>query len=103
MFVSLSKSDGLSTALVEAMACGLVPVVSDIPANREVVEEGRSGWFVRGDDPAELAATLLRLGASPDARATVREHNLAHTRTRFDVDANTRAILRQALQWVGGR
>ena len=35
IYVSMSKSDGTSTALLEAMSCGLFPVISDIPQNRE--------------------------------------------------------------------
>ena len=37
IFVSMSKSDGTSTALLEALASGLYPILSDIPQNREWV------------------------------------------------------------------
>lgn len=39
VFVQPSVSEGLSLALLEAMGHGLIPVVSDIPANREAVGE----------------------------------------------------------------
>ncbi len=38
VFISMAKSDGTSTALLEAMAMGLFPIVSDIAANREWVD-----------------------------------------------------------------
>ncbi len=68
VFVSLSRSDGLSTSLVEALACGLFPVVSDIPSNRQVVEHGRNGLLVDGDNPDDIAAALVMAASNRDLR-----------------------------------
>ncbi len=46
--ISIPHRDGLSVSLLEAMASGCVPIVSDIPANREWVD-GESGILVRPD------------------------------------------------------
>lgn len=54
-------SEGFSLALIEAMACGLVPVASDIPAVSRVVEEGRNGLLAPVGEAAPLAAAILRL------------------------------------------
>ena len=37
-FVSFSKTEGSPKALLEAIFCGLIPIVSDIPAHREIVD-----------------------------------------------------------------
>ena len=58
VFVLPSRAEGLSNALLEAMACGVPPVVSDIAGNREVVRHRRTGLAVAMDDPAALAAAL---------------------------------------------
>lgn len=53
IYVSCSASDGTSVSLLEAMALGLYPVVTDIPANREWIEDGINGrLFPVGDDGA---------------------------------------------------
>ncbi len=53
LFISPSHVDGSSVSLMEALACGLPVIVSDIPANREWVETGKNGWlFPDGDDEA---------------------------------------------------
>ncbi len=42
-YFSLPESDATSVSLLEAMAHGCVPIVSDIPANREWIEHGKNG------------------------------------------------------------
>jgi glycosyltransferase involved in cell wall biosynthesis len=67
LYVSPSHVDGSSVSLMEALACGLPALVSDIPANREWVTEGVNGWlFPDGDDQA-LAARILAIAAKPQA------------------------------------
>jgi glycosyltransferase involved in cell wall biosynthesis len=56
-YVSMTASDGASLSLMEAMAVGAIPVVSDIEPNREWVEDGVNGALVPLDD--ELAAVAV--------------------------------------------
>ncbi len=58
LYVSASHSDGSSVSLLEAMACGLPALVSDIPGNREWVEPEVNGWWFRDKDTDELANGL---------------------------------------------
>ena len=60
LYVSATHSDGTSISLLEAMACGLPALISDIPGNREWVQPGENGWlFPEGDENA-LAGAILR-------------------------------------------
>jgi L-malate glycosyltransferase len=45
--------------LMEALASGLPCLVSDIPGNREWVEEGVNGWLFRDGDVDDLAEKIL--------------------------------------------
>ena len=54
-YVSASLSDGTSTSLLEALAAGLFPILSDIPANREWVTHGKNGLLFQPRDPQSLA------------------------------------------------
>ena len=65
LYVSTSKSDGSSVSLLEAMACATPVLVSDIPGNREWVEDSEHRFPV--GDVAALAASLRSLVQSPDA------------------------------------
>lgn len=69
VYVSLSRSDGTSISLLEALACGLFPVVSDIPQNREWIDPRlQNGLLVPLDRPKELAKALERALLDRDLR-----------------------------------
>jgi L-malate glycosyltransferase len=59
LYVSASHIDGSSVSLMEALACGTPALVSDIPANREWVEEGFNGWLFPDGDAEALADRLV--------------------------------------------
>ena len=60
LFVSPSHVDGSSVSLMEALACGLPCLVSDIPTNREWVTEGENGWLFPDGDADALATKILQ-------------------------------------------
>jgi glycosyltransferase involved in cell wall biosynthesis len=71
VFVLPSRVEGLSNALLEAMAAGLPVVVSDIAGNRKVVQDGRAGLVTAVDEPAALAGSLQRILEDPGLRVTL--------------------------------
>lgn len=59
IFLSMSLSDGTATALLEAMACGLFPIVSDIPQNRPFVQANvGNGVLIPVGDHGALALAI---------------------------------------------
>jgi len=76
VYVSLSRSDGTSASLLEAMACGSVPVLSDLPQNREwVTPEEKNGILVPFDKPDELAQALARALSDSEWRSRAIAYN----------------------------
>ncbi len=76
-FVMSSKYEGQPVALLEAMAAGLPPIVSDIPVMRQLVEESGAGIVVDFDDPIQAAAQIGDYVLSDKAkqdRATIRAY-----------------------------
>jgi len=66
LYVSASHSDGSSVSLMEALACGLPALVSDIPGNREWIEHGVQGWQFPDGDAEALAAGILQAAAAKE-------------------------------------
>jgi glycosyltransferase involved in cell wall biosynthesis len=58
LYISPSHVDGSSVSLMEAMACGLPCLVSDIPANKEWVQDGENGWLFPDGDEQALAGKI---------------------------------------------
>lgn len=75
IFVTTSKSDGNNISLNEAMACGTLPVASDIPANREWLTEGLNGLFFPVGDAARLASQVISAALRPEWRRHAAEEN----------------------------
>jgi len=46
VYVSLVSIEGVSASLLEAMACGIFPIVPDIPANRLWIKDGVNGFLI---------------------------------------------------------
>ncbi len=79
-YLSLPRSDSVAVSVLEAMAHGCIPLLSDLPANRELVQSGVNGLIV-ADGAAPAAAELDALqaraaGIARDNRAWVQQHAL---------------------------
>jgi len=88
VYVSASLWDGTSPALLEAMAAGVFPVVSDCPANREWVSGQGDGIFFPPDDVDALVSGLRRAIADPPSWEAARARNQALVRARADRETN---------------
>ena len=64
VYVSIPNTDGTSISLLEAMAYGCLPIVSDLPANREWIESGVNGIISSGNLSTELTQILEMDAAS---------------------------------------
>jgi sugar transferase (PEP-CTERM/EpsH1 system associated) len=68
IFVLSSLSEGLSNVILEAMAAGLPVVATNVGGAGELVQQDRTGALVASADPQAMAAALLDLVRSPEAR-----------------------------------
>jgi glycosyltransferase involved in cell wall biosynthesis len=68
IYVSTSLSDGASNSLLEAMACGVAPVATDIHANRPWVNDGNNGFLFPTGDYRILASRIVHLLGNREKR-----------------------------------
>lgn len=71
LYISTSLSDGTSASLLEAMVCKLPSIVTNIQANREWIENGRSGLLVPTQNPKALAENMINLLKNEDLRKSL--------------------------------
>ena len=70
LFVLSSLHEGISNALLEAMAIGLAVIVTDVPGNHTVIKDGENGLLVGSGDAQQLADRITFLLADKErARA----------------------------------
>ncbi len=70
-------AEGLSLAVLEAMAAGLPVVASDISGNRDVIRNGESGFLVPPVSPVGLADAVLRVLSNSELQQVMRGRALA--------------------------
>ncbi len=88
IYVSASSSDGASSSLLEAMASGIFPVISHIPANTRWIEHGRTGLYFEVGDTDQLANQLERAMDDPTLRADAAHRNRERVEADASMDAN---------------
>lgn len=87
IFAFPSRFEGMGNALLEAMSCGLPPIVSDAsPGPLELVTHGVNGIVVRTEDPEHLAAGLLTLMHDENLRREL-GHATSRTAAAYGVGA----------------
>lgn len=59
VFVTTSSSDGACISMLEAMACGVFPIATDIPANRQWIDHCINGYLVPADNPEILGKKII--------------------------------------------
>jgi glycosyltransferase involved in cell wall biosynthesis len=94
IYVSASLSDTTSVSLLEAMACGVFPVVSDIPANREWIRDGENGLLFPPRDDGALAESVVQAFHDHDLRTGATAANLKLIREKADWYRNMEAVAR---------
>jgi glycosyltransferase involved in cell wall biosynthesis/SAM-dependent methyltransferase len=97
------RSEGITTAILEAMAAGLPVVVTDVGALREAVEDGVTGFVTHAEDLAMFGNALARLLASLDRRAAMGGEARRTAIARFGIDACVETHLLAYRQALGVR
>jgi glycosyltransferase involved in cell wall biosynthesis/GT2 family glycosyltransferase len=100
VFVLGSHREGSGYSLIEALACSLPPLVSDIPSFRALTDAGRVGALFPCGDGRQLAAGLIALAGRP--RAALREAARAWFEQELSFEAVGRKLVaayRGLLPW----
>ncbi|MGA9533697.1 MAG: glycosyltransferase family 4 protein [Anaerolineales bacterium] len=94
IYLSASHSDGSSISLLEAMACGMPALVSDIRGNREWVLPGENGWWFPTGDAASIGRALERAAERRAQFGRMGQRARAIAEQRADWNRNFEVLLR---------
>jgi glycosyltransferase involved in cell wall biosynthesis len=92
VYVSTVPTDGVSASLLEALACGAWPVVTDIEANRLWIRPGVTGDLVPLHDAAATARAIVGALSDPARARGAMEANVALVREKASLKDNMAVI-----------
>ncbi len=90
LFTLASRSEGMSISLLEAMAAGLCPVVTDVGGNGEVLGTELRDLLAPSEDPGALALAWERVLSKPERRTDAARTARKRAREQFDVSQMVR-------------
>jgi len=92
IYISSSKSDGTSVSLLEAMACGKPVIVSDIPTNREWINNGINGFLAPVGDKETFTQHILTLSSDNELQKEMGNRNYIIANERADWRKNLKKL-----------
>jgi glycosyltransferase involved in cell wall biosynthesis len=103
VFCLPSRSEGMSNALLEAMACGLPCVATDVGGTPEVLEDGRTGYFVPSEDHQAMAARIAGLLDDPERARTMGRLAQRVVEERYSARSMMQTMVKMYDQLLGAR
>ncbi|MFW9881223.1 MAG: glycosyltransferase family 4 protein [Candidatus Thorarchaeota archaeon] len=100
IYVSAVPTDGVSASLLEAMAYGVFPVVTDNTPNRIWIEDGVNGFLFPHGDISALAEKITKAFVMKDLRMKAAEINYQIVKEKADWDQNMKKMETQYLELV---
>lgn len=90
---STEDSESFGVAAVEAMACGVPPVVSNVGGLPEVVIEGHTGFVVPKENPEKLAESMSILLLDREKRMKMGMSGIDHVKAHYNWTDNAEGML----------
>jgi glycosyltransferase involved in cell wall biosynthesis len=92
IFVFPTLREGMPNSLLQAMACGLPVVATNVTSIPEIVVNERNGYLVPPRSPEALAAAIARMLDEPELRSEIGRHNAAAVLSRHSVECAWRKV-----------
>ena len=81
-----TKREGLSRAVIEAMAYGVVPIVTNVGGLPELVADQECGYVIPPDDPESIARAIMDIYHHPDKKKLLGQQSRERIRSHFNID-----------------
>jgi len=90
LYVQSSLYEGFSNTVLEAMACGVPILATDVGGTGDILNEGREGFFFQPDDDEKLASLIVRLTQDTERRRLLGERARHRAVEQFPIQSMVR-------------
>jgi hypothetical protein len=84
VYIGLSRSDGISTSMIEAMSQGAIPIQSNTSCGNEWIRSGQDGYLVAHDDWQAVASNILHVLQDDEFALAAQAKNLDTISEKYD-------------------
>ena len=84
IYVNPSYYEGLPTTLLEAMACGIASIATNVPGNSDLIQNNENGLLVPPRKPKLLAEAIMKLLSDENLRRDLAKNARQHIINDFD-------------------
>ena len=95
VFILPSLSEGFSNVILEAMACGRPVIATDIPANREVITNGKEGILVPSKDSESLANAILKIYQDSSSLREIGDRTRKRVESSYNIENTVKKTVRE--------
>jgi glycosyltransferase involved in cell wall biosynthesis len=92
IFILPSKTEGLSNAMLEAMACKLSVVVTNVGGAPDVITHKENGFLISKDSPEAIYDAILGIASNPSQAKLMGEKAHATISERFDLNQTAQKL-----------
>jgi glycosyltransferase involved in cell wall biosynthesis len=85
-FILPSRYEGMPKALLEAMACGLVAIGTDVPGIAEIIRDGQTGLLIDGVGVASIQKVFSWLGKDRQAEEEIKVRAVQYIKENFSLE-----------------
>ena len=89
-----THGEALTKSVIEAMCLGTPPIITNIPGNDGLVEDGVSGWIIQTKDPTSTAKAIIEMAGDPHGRKRRGKNATERILKYFHTDETVRRFLK---------
>jgi glycosyltransferase involved in cell wall biosynthesis len=93
IYISIIETEGMSSSLIESTACGLLPIVTDMPASKKIIEDGVNGFLIDDIEGGKLSDIMLNAVEKYREMEPELTKNSARIKKAFNRTENQKAFI----------
>lgn len=95
VYLNISDFEGMSLAMLESMACGVVPIVTDVSGVSDLIEDGKNGFVVPVDSWLETVDKIENLSRNRERLQRAGDYNMTLIREKCSLEDYAEWLVRE--------